>query len=53
MQLLPQSIDLQDWSSTQIIITGAAAGILTGLVLCYVVAYFVPSDIEDPGLWYH
>jgi len=51
MQLLPRSTDFQDWTLGQIILTGAAVGILTGLVFAYVTACFLPSVIKDPEHW--
>lgn len=41
-------IAIEDWSQATIFLTATVAGILCGLLSCWVVVYLLPSNTEDP-----
>jgi hypothetical protein len=47
MNFLPRGLEIQKWTSTQVVLTGVAAGIITGIAFCFFTAYFLPSNVED------
>ena len=46
LSFLP-NINIEKWTITQIILSGTAVGLLSGLIFCYTVASLLPPDIED------
>jgi hypothetical protein len=48
MNFLPRGLEIQKWTSTQVVLTGVVAGIITGIAFCFLAAYFLPSNVEDP-----
>lgn len=51
MQFLPLDLEFQNWSITQVVLTGVVAGITTGIAFCFLTAYFLPSGVDETGDW--